>query len=61
MVQLEFNLVFWFVSYNIYYYRKKWGPLCSLPCMRDLWLLRSLCLLRVGRLSFSVHLPSRYK
>jgi hypothetical protein len=33
MVQSEFNLIFWFVSYNIFFcYRKKWGPLLhSLP------------------------------
>jgi hypothetical protein len=29
--------------------------------MLDLWLLWSLCLLRMGRLFFSVHPPLRYK
>jgi hypothetical protein len=26
MVQSEFNLVFWFVSYNIFSSLNKWGP-----------------------------------
>jgi hypothetical protein len=28
-VQSEFNLIFWFVTYNVFFYKKKWDPLLS--------------------------------
>jgi hypothetical protein len=42
MVQSEFNLVFWFISYNIFYIEKCWTrfPRLSLSCPS---LARTLC------------------
>jgi hypothetical protein len=48
MVQSEFNLVFWFVSYNILCYDKKVGPALHALPISSLSLPRMLCPLSRG-------------